>query len=66
MEKSCWTCGHWLIGGFCFKNGTDKQHENTSHDYVCNKWVAEDIEGTITGMIAENAKEENYIYKNRN
>ena len=56
-EKNCWTCGHWLIGGLCYKNGVDSDYEITAHDYVCDSWVKENAHGTITEYIAKQINE---------
>lgn len=66
MGKSCWTCGHWLIGGYCFKNGANEPHEKTKHDYVCDEWVEENAEGSITALITKHAEEEGVDYEKRN
>lgn len=55
-EKSCWTCGHFLIGGACFKNG-EKDAQFVEHDYLCDEWVPENTEGTITYEITKHVEE---------
>lgn len=52
--KDCWGCGHWLIGGGCWKNGqmSEPGWRNTDPDDSCEEWVSEGTEGTITGIIA--------------
>lgn len=56
MDKSCWSCGHWLIGGMCFKNGEDNIRQ-TDPDFSCKDWAVEDTEGTITHFISQHVKD---------
>lgn len=46
FKPSCWSCGHWVIGGGCFK---DKDNVRpTDHDDYCEDWVKEGSPGTVT------------------
>lgn len=53
--NDCWGCGHWLIGGGCWKNGqmSETGWKSTNPDDSCEEWVPEGTQGTITGVIAE-------------
>lgn len=48
MSKTCWTCGHWLIGGGCWEG---KSVKHTTPEYSCEQWVEEGADGTVTGDI---------------
>lgn len=50
MEKSCWTCGHFLIGGGCWKDSNmgEAGRKNVEVDHVCDSWVEEGTKGTVT------------------
>ncbi|WP_339167058.1 hypothetical protein NSQ24_01355 [Brevibacillus sp. FSL L8-0520] len=52
--ENCWSCGHWLIGGGCWKNGqmSEAGWRDTGPNDSCDEWVAEGTDGTITGLIA--------------
>lgn len=58
--ENCWSCGHWLIGGGCWKNGqmSEPGWKNTGPNDSCEEWVPEGTEGTITGLIASHNAEE--------
>lgn len=46
FKPTCWSCGHWVIGGGCFR---DKDNVvQTEHDHHCGDWVKEGAPGTIT------------------
>lgn len=47
MDKTCWSCGHWLLGLGCCLKGTGA-YVQTEHDYSCNSWVEEGTKGTVT------------------
>lgn len=51
--KSCWSCGHYLIGGGCWKDGQLGQDgwKDVSPNDCCDSWVPENTEGTINGII---------------
>jgi hypothetical protein len=53
---NCWSCGHWLIGGGCWKYGHigEPGWRDTNPDDSCEEWVPEGTEGTITGLIHQN------------
>ncbi|WP_438310867.1 hypothetical protein [Sporosarcina sp. FA9] len=45
-EPTCWSCGHWVLGGGCAEaNGALIP---TEHDHHCEKWVKEGTAGTIS------------------
>jgi hypothetical protein len=50
MDMSCWTCGHYLIGGGCWKDGQmgEEGWKNVSPNDSCNSWVEEGTKGTVT------------------
>lgn len=54
-DKTCWTCGHWLIGGGCWKDGRmgEEGWRNTGPEDSCEEWVEEGTEGTVTGEMWE-------------
>ncbi|MBD1373735.1 hypothetical protein IC620_15420 [Hazenella sp. IB182357] len=56
-NKVCWSCGHWLIGGGCWKDGVNNRI-NTDVDYSCEAWLEEDTPGTITHEVYNTAIEE--------
>lgn len=47
MRKSCWGCGHWLIGLGCCISGINT-YKQTEPDHSCDKWVEEGAPGTVT------------------
>lgn len=48
-EKSCWTCGHFLIGGGCCIAGCGSGYWiKVDVDHTCDKWVEEGTKGTVT------------------
>lgn len=53
MNKECWTCGHFLIGGGCWKDGQINQPgwKDVGPSDVCDEWVTEKTPGTINGDI---------------
>ena len=53
MSKSCWTCGHYLIGGGCWKDGQmgEEGWKNVDPNDYCEHWTHKDTEGTISGEI---------------
>lgn len=60
-DKTCWTCGHYLIGGGCWKDGSmgEEGWRNVGPNDSCASWVEETTPGTISGIINEmNRKEE--------
>ncbi len=58
MDKTCWTCGHWLIGGSCWK---DETIVNTGPNHSCDSWVEEGADGTVTGDILQSLEEDGLI-----
>lgn len=48
MQKVCWSCGHWLIGLGCTKEGFNENVIVTEHDDMCEKWCPEGTKGTAT------------------
>ncbi|MGN4125089.1 hypothetical protein ACMGD3_08765 [Lysinibacillus sphaericus] len=46
-EKTCCSCGHYLIGGGCWKEGNENLKQ-VQVDDNCGSWVPENTEGTIT------------------
>ena len=60
MNKTCWTCGHWLIGGGCWEGESVK---HTDPEYTCDKWVEEGADGTVTGDILRGISEVENIRK---
>lgn len=47
MDKTCWGCGHWLLGlGCCLKGIND--YVQTEHDQTCDSWIEEGTKGTVT------------------
>jgi hypothetical protein len=58
--NECWGCGHWLIGGGCWKNGQmgTTGWFATNPDDSCAEWVEENTVGTITGEIQKHITEE--------
>lgn len=52
-DKSCWSCGHFLIGGGCWKDGQmgEEGWKHVSPNSLCNSWVEEGTKGTITHKI---------------
>ncbi|MCM3632886.1 hypothetical protein [Paenibacillus camelliae] len=55
--ETCWSCGHWLIGGGCWKYGQMHQEGwiNSGPNDSCEEWLPEGTEGTITHEIAISA-----------
>lgn len=47
MDKTCWSCGHWLLGLGCCVEGVN-DFVPTEVDYVCHKWLPEGMEETVT------------------
>ncbi|MFF5994259.1 hypothetical protein AAGS61_05830 [Lysinibacillus sp. KU-BSD001] len=47
MSKSCWSCGHWLIGLGCCFSGIER-YVKTAPEYSCDKWITEGAPGTVT------------------
>ncbi|WP_431030036.1 hypothetical protein [Lysinibacillus sp. LZ02] len=41
MGKMCWGCGHYLIGGGCWKDGQMLQPgwKDVQPDNTCNSWI---------------------------
>ena len=60
MNKSCWTCGHFLIGGGCWKDGQmgEEGWKDVSPEDICEAWVKEGTEGTVTYFIEKSASGE--------
>lgn len=50
-NNTCWSCGHFLIGGGCWKDGQmgEEGWKNVSPNDSCEHWVKEGTKGTITG-----------------
>ena len=50
MSKTCWGCGHFLVGGGCWKDGEMLQPgwKNVEPDDTCGSWVPEGTKGTVT------------------
>lgn len=50
-DKTCWTCGHYLIGGGCWKDGNmgEEGWRSVSPHDSCAKWVEETTPGTVSG-----------------
>ena len=46
MSKSCWSCGHFLIGAGCYK--TPPHGVTVAIDHVCDGWLPEGTKGTVT------------------
>jgi hypothetical protein len=60
-DKTCWSCGHYLIGGGCWKDGDfgEDGWRNVGPDDSCEGWVEENTPGTINGAMYEmHSKEE--------
>jgi hypothetical protein len=57
--KDCWSCGHFLIGGGCWKDGQmgEEGWKNVSPSDSCNEWVPEETIGTISGDILAKSRE---------
>jgi hypothetical protein len=57
-DKTCWSCGHYLIGGGCWKDGDPGEDgwRNAGPDDSCEGWVEETTPGTINGAMYEMMK----------
>lgn len=53
MEKTCWTCGNYLIGGGCWKDGNmgEVGWRDVGPNDSCREWVTEKTPGTICGQM---------------
>jgi hypothetical protein len=51
--KTCWSCGHYLIGGGCWKDGHmgEEGWKDVSPDDCCSEWVPEKSPKTINAKI---------------
>ena len=61
MEKSCWSCGHYLIGCGCWKDGQLHQNgwKDVKPDDSCSHWVAEGFKGSVTSCMEEPSNNSN-------
>lgn len=59
-DKSCWSCGNYLIGGGCWKDGDmgEKGWKDVGPNDSCSAWVDEETPGTIMGFIHENNRKD--------
>ncbi|PAE24039.1 hypothetical protein [Bacillus sp. 7894-2] len=50
-DKTCWTCGHYIIGGGCWKDGGmgEDGWRNVGPNDSCGSWVDELTPGTVCG-----------------
>jgi len=60
VSKTCWNCGHWLIGLGCTREDVNNCIP-TEHDHTCNEWVKEGTQGTVTDYGYDDGKNEEWL-----